>query len=181
MFGFSKPKEIDPALLQQNVVNTILNIWSDPQSLKYEKFDAFVEYAEMMHLGRPKSAVFFREKLRFITSVALTLLSKSGIDENSIKAIVNEVKSEADKVVALEANGATTALGTQAEEYAKYRSSTNAKDAGHHVEDKFSQEAFGFVPSDDDVNRRYTLYKSLSSFERSTIFEIASAIRKSQV
>lgn len=181
MFGFSKPKQIDPELLEQNVVNVIMNIWSDPQSLKYEKFESFSDYAEMMHMGKSKPANFFREKLRFITSVAFTVLTKSDIDNSQIKSIVDKVKAEATKIDAPEAAGASMALGTQAKEYVEYRFSTNAKEAGRLVEDKFSQGAFGFVPNDDDINRRYTLYKNLSSFERSLIFEISAAIRKSQV
>ncbi len=180
MFGLFKTKEIDIELLKANVTTAILNAWVNDQNLRYEKFTSFIRLAEASG-NSFKPVKFMTEKLRYITSVAVISLSKAGVDDSIIDEIINNVKSEASSADVPELKGATAALGLKAKEYAELRFSTNPRDAGKMIENKFSQEAFGYTPSNSDTDRRYTLYKQLTSFERSTIFVISGAIRSSRV
>lgn len=116
--------------------------------------------------------------LRYITSVAVICLRKAGVDELIIDEAINKIKTEVNSA---EIRGASAALSLKSKEYAEIRFSTNPREAGKLIEDKFSQESFGYIPSNSDTDRRYTLYKALSSFKRSVIFEISSAIKKSRV
>lgn len=180
MFGLSKRKEIDQGLLKQNVSEAILNIWSNPRLLELEKFASIIDFANTIKPGSATPARFFTEKLRLTTSVALILLTKSGVEESIVSDIIGNVKKEASGIDQPEVKGASTGLGLKAKEYSELRFSAKPSVAGKLIESKFSDDAFGYIPSDSDINRRYTLYKSLSSFERSAILEISNAISKSR-
>lgn len=181
MFGLFKTKEISPELLKQNVTEAIINSWTNPNNLKYEKFYSFVRFAQASGAGGAKPEKFMTEKLRYITSVAVISLDKAGINDEIIEEIIKKVKTEVSSTDIPEFKGATAGLVIKSKDYARVRFSTNPRDAGKMIENKFCQDAFGFTPSDSDTDRRYTLYKALTSFERSTIFDISDAIRKSRV
>jgi len=178
MFGFLKTKPINEELLTENVSDAILKIWLDDSNLKYQGFDSFITIAQAG--GKEVKPIhFLTEKLRFITSIAIISLSRAGVQESTIQRVINLVKTQVTNT-GVENRGASAALGLKAKEYAQVRFSAAPNKAGKIIESRFSQAAFGYTPSDNDTNPRYTLYKSLSSFERTTIFEVGSAIRKSR-
>lgn len=177
MFGLFKSKEIDPELLKDNVSETIIDIWLDTDKLEYEKFDALRGLSESTEKDQVMSSKFQKEKLRLTVAIACNLLSRASVEDSVIDEIIDQTKSEASK----ESKEATKDLKSQAKEYAEIRFSTHPRDAGRMIEDKFSRAVFGFVPSEDNVDSRYDLYKALSSFERSSIFEISSVMRKSRI
>ena len=177
MFGLFKTKEINSEQLKTNITEVVLNAWVNNQNLRHDKFDSFVRLSKASG-NTVKPEKFMTEKLRYITSVAVISLRKAGVDELIIDEIINNIKTEVNSA---ETRGASAALGLKSKEYAEIRFSTNPREAGKLTENKFSQESFGYTPSNSDTDRRYTLYKALSSFERSVIFEISSAIRKSRI
>ena len=180
MLGFFRKKEIDTRLLKQNITDVVIEIWQDPSMLPFEKFNSFVEYGKLIKSEKPPS-MFYREKLRYTLCVAMILLFKIDAGEEDIAEIIEEIKNQVHVIDAPNANSICVALGLKAHKYTEIRFATNAKSAGKAIERRFSEEAFGFCPSDDDVDRRYTLYKTLSSFERDSIFKVSAAIRKSKV
>lgn len=181
MFGLFKTKEIDPVRLKENVADKIIDIWSKEYLLPYRKFDSFRSYAEIMKIKDISPDNFSREKLRITTGIATSLLLKANMDDATINEIISLIGKKIGEASRTEIKKITKNLKPEAKEYARLRFSTNARDAGKLVENKFSQQAFGFVPGDDDVDRRYALYKVLSSFEGDAIFQLSSAVRKSRV
>lgn len=181
MFNLFKAKEIDTDLLKHNVSQAVISVWADSNTLKIEKFNSLRRVAESLNHDNRLIAKFFTEKLRLATSAMIISLSKAGIGNEDIDDIIEMIKSEIRKMDTSEIKGVEAALGMKAKEYAQQRFSSNPKLAGKQVESRFSQEVFGYVPSEDNVDARYSLYKNLSSFERSSIFAISSAIRNSRV
>jgi hypothetical protein len=179
MFGIFKQKEISQKLLKENVLNVIIDTWANESLLPFKKFQSFTNESEWSESRSYKT--FMAERLRFISSVAITVLRKNNIEEEFIDEIIYEVTNTVKTVDVPELKNSANDLGVRAKKYAEIRFSDNPRIAGKLIEDHFSLKSFGYKPSDNSVDQRYTLYKSLSSFERSTIFEISNTIRKSRI
>lgn len=175
MFGIGKKKVIDQDLMYKNVAAEIVRILhSDNENLlkNFAKISPFSQAlvddsAEIINR-------LLREKMVLLCAFASILISKETGSKNTIGRLMVEIEQHIDD----EWSKAELMLDVGA--IVDLRTTLKPKDAGREIEHYFAVRVFDIEPSNDDVDANYLLYKTLSSLERTMIFQGASAIRKAK-
>jgi len=182
MFGFGKKKILDEHLLIKNIINAVIEVWTDDTTLGQSGLSKSSLFSEAILSSEAIRHKIVVEKLRLVFGFALISLTKSNLvldmKENLFHDFEAFLKNEDDhKITNLSLNG----LQDKAEVYAKVFLEKSPKEAGEYTEALFARRVFGLKLEDLDTNEKYLLYKQLSNLQRKTIMQISTAMRSSFV
>src|SRR5689334_11955866 len=133
MFGMFREKTLDEKICVDNVVDAILDTWSDQSNLRLDKFNSIYHFRSRLEADKDTVNRFEIKRLQLITSVAHTLLSKESHPEllNQITAqTLILIKDLLHQNLSLKPED----LSREAERLATIRFSANPKEAGQLIE-----------------------------------------------
>lgn len=182
MFGFGKKKTLNIDLIPANYAELIIDLWTDTNSLDFNKFIDEIFFLSNISDDNLEADNFLVEKIRFITGCVLISIKKNEILKSSMKPLFLEIEKRIDRLGKTDiAKRAKEDLHGYALSYADIFLNNSPKDAGQIIEETFSKRVFNAIPSNDDIDAKYLLYKQLSKLQRSVIFRLMDADRKSYV
>ncbi len=177
MFNFLKQKPIDRERAINNTAHVILQIWADNSTLSYKKFRTQYPFTNNPGADEKIYDHFMKEKLRFLTSVGISVLKKDVESEDNSSELVSVINQKIIENELADTKDMDEDLCESSKEMADVRFGSNARTAGRQIEDNFSKAVFNVIPDESDIDARYLLYKQLSALERAAIFKIKSSLR----